>query len=110
MQEREEKKRYKVIIHTFPNEKDMSPNTIEIDKETSNVKLISRHDKLSLSLIRNKTYIALFETFLPAGYPNSVAEGYLKFSIYNNLSALCITTMSFLSAQSLFVAIGRYFN
>lgn len=76
----------------------MSPNTIEIDRETSKVTVISGADRLSLKMIRNKTYIALFETFLPAGYPNSVGEGYLKFSIYNNLSALSITVMSFLSA------------
>lgn len=76
----------------------MSPNTIEIDKETSKVTVISRNDRLSLSLIKNKTYIALFETFLPAGYPHSVAEGYLKFSFFNNLSAMSITVMSFLSA------------
>lgn len=85
----------------------MSPNTIEIDKDSSKVNVISRHDRLSWRLIKNKTYITLFETFLPAGYPNSVGEGYLKFSVFNNLSALCITAMSFLSAQSLFVAIGR---
>ena len=85
----------------------MSPNTIEIDRETSKVTVISSHEGFSFRVLKNKTYIALFETFLPAGYPNSVAEGYLKFSIYNNLSALSITIMSFLSAQSLFVAIGR---
>lgn len=76
----------------------MSPNTIEIDKETSKVTMISRHDNRSISLIKNKAYITLFETFLPAGYPNSVGEGYLRFSFYNNFSALCITAMSFLSA------------
>lgn len=98
LQKKEEQKKYKVIIHTFPNEKDMSPNTIEIDRETSKVTVISSADRLSLKMIKNKTYIALFETFLPAGYPNSVGEGYFKFSIYNNLSALSITVMSFLSA------------
>jgi len=100
-------KKHRIIIHTFPNEKDPSPNTIEIDKETGKVQVISNTDKLSLRSVKNKTYIGLFETFLPAGYPNSVAEGYLKFSIYNNISSFCITAMSFLSAQSLFVAIGR---
>jgi hypothetical protein len=76
----------------------MSPNTIEIDKESSKVEMISHHDRISWKLIKNKTYIALFETFLPVGYPHSVAEGYLKFCFYNNFSAFCITSMSFLSA------------
>jgi hypothetical protein len=60
--------------------------------------IISKHDKLSLSAFRSYIYITLHETFLPAGYPHSVAEGYLKFSIFNNLSAMSITAMSFLSA------------
>eukprot|EP00347_Sterkiella_histriomuscorum_P012381 403368796 len=106
LQQKEELKKYKVVIHTFPNDKDMSPNTIEIDRESSQVTVISKNDRISWGLVKNKIYIGLFETFLPVGYPNSVAEGYLKFSIFNNLSALSITAMSFLSAQSLFVAIG----
>jgi len=42
--------------------------------------------------------IGFYETFMPSGYPRSVAEGYLKFTIYSNLSAVSITAMSFLSA------------
>lgn len=91
-------KKHKVVIHTFPNEKDPSPNTIEIERDSGKVRMISKNDKISISIIRSKIYIGLFETFLPAGYPYSVAEGYFKFSIYNNLSAMSITTMSFLSA------------
>jgi hypothetical protein len=52
-------------------------------------------------------YNGLWDTFLPAGYPHSVGDGYLRFTLYSNLSALAITAMSFLSMQSLFVAIGR---
>jgi len=60
-----------------------------------------------MSQFSRNVYNGFFETFLPSGYPDTVAPGYLRFTIYSNLSALTITTMSFLSAQSLFVAIGR---
>lgn len=38
-----------------------------------------------------------FDTFMPTGYPESVSDGYLKFLIYSNVSALAITAMAFLS-------------
>jgi len=97
----------KIIINSYPDEKDPRPNIIEIEKETGKVHAVTKNDKLSLTQIRSNIYITLHDTFLPVGYPNSVAEGYLRFAIFNNLSALSITAMSFLSAQSLFVAIGR---
>ena len=37
------------------------------------------------------------DTFMPSGYPQSVSDGYIKFSIYSNMSALAITAMAFLS-------------
>lgn len=107
MKKSEQQKKLKIVINSYPDEKDPRPNIIEIEKETGHVHAVTKHDKLSLSQLRSNVYITLHDTFLPVGYPHSVAEGYLRFAIFNNLSALSITAMSFLSAQSLFVAIGR---
>ena len=64
------------------------------------------HDPISLKQIRLNFMNGFFDTFLPSGYPHSVSDGYLWFTMYSNISALAITAMSFLSMQSLFVAIG----
>ena len=97
----------KYIIHSFPNEKDTSPSTLEIDKHSGKINVVTAHDPVSVKQFRSNIYNGFWDTFLPAGYPHSVGNGYLKFTMYSNISALAITAMSFLSAQSLFVAIGR---
>jgi hypothetical protein len=79
------------------NEKDGHPSTIEIEKNSGNIHLVTKHDRISYKQMKQNIHNSLFETFLPSGYPNSVADGYLRFSIYSNLSALSITAMSFLS-------------
>jgi hypothetical protein len=61
------------------------------------VEHINKMDRLSFSKIRARTYYNFHETFLPSGYPNSVSKGYLKFTIYSNISIISITAMSFLS-------------
>ena len=99
-------KKEKIVIHSFPSDKDPSPHTVEIDRELKKVSVITKHN-YSFQQFKKNIHIGFHETFLPAGYPNSVGEGYLKFTVYSNLSAISITIMSFLSAQSLFVSIGR---
>ena len=96
----------KIVINSFPYDKDPHPTIIQISKDTGKIECITKIDSRSFKNIKSNISNGVFETFLPAGYPQSVGEGYLKFSIYSNLSALTITAMSFLSAQSLFVAIG----
>jgi hypothetical protein len=96
----------KYVIHSFPYEKDNSPSTLEIDKISGKINIITHHDPVSVKQIKSNFLNGFFATFLPAGYPHSVADGYFRFTMYSNLSALAITAMSFLSTQSLFVAIG----
>lgn len=87
------------MIHTYAHEKDEVPKTLEIDKETGEARsILMKESKISFKQMNRNIYHGFFETFLPSGYPNTVAPGYLKFTIYSNLSALTITTMSFLSA------------
>lgn len=88
----------KYVIHSFPNDKDNSPSIIEIEKNSGKINIITQHDPVSLKQIKSNVKNGFYDTFLPAGYPHSVAEGYLKFTVYSNLSALAITAMSFLSA------------
>lgn len=97
----------KYTIHSYPGGKDESPSTLEIEKHTGKINIITEVDPISLKVIKSNIFNGFFETFLPSGYPYSVSDGYAKFTMYSNLSALAITTMSFLSMQSLFVAIGR---
>lgn len=100
----------KYVIHSFPNDKDNSPSTLEIEKNTGKINIVTKMDPISLRQIKNNIAHGFFDTFLPSGYPHSVADGYLRFTVYSNLSALAITAMSFLSAQSLFVALGSTMN
>ncbi len=38
----------KYIIHSFPNEKDTAPSTLEIDKHTGKINVITTHDPVSV--------------------------------------------------------------
>lgn len=97
----------KYTIHCFPNEKENAPSTLEIEKHSGKITIITKHDPMSLKQLKSNFVNGLSDTFMPSGYPNSVSDGYIRFTLYSNLSALAITAMSFLSMQSLFVAIGR---
>jgi hypothetical protein len=57
--------------------------------------------------MRQQISLKIMNTFLPNGYPHSVAENYFKFTFVSNIGAISFTAMSFLSTQSLFVALGR---
>ncbi len=87
----------KYIIQSYPFEKETSPPTLEIDKNTGKVTTITKHDPVSIKGLKSKVSNGFWDTFLPAGYPHSVGDGYLKFTMYSNISALAITAMSFLS-------------
>jgi hypothetical protein len=87
----------KYIIHSYPFEKDSSPATLEIEKNSGKINTITKHDPVSIKSFKSKISNGFWDTFLPAGYPNSVGDGYLKFTMYSNISALAITAMSFLS-------------
>lgn len=80
---------------------------MQIEKESGKIVQVTKLDKTTLKSLKHKFYNNLHETFLPSGYPYSVADGYLKFIILGNISSVAITSMSFLSTQALFVAIGR---
>ena len=97
----------KIIIKNFRNEKDEFPNTIDIDNVSGEVRQISRnHDKVTTRQILADSSHKMVQTFLPNGYPRSVHPNYKQFTIHANLGATAWTTMSFLSTQSLFVALG----
>lgn len=87
----------KYVIHSFPNDKDSSPSIIEIEKNSGKINRVTQHDPVSVKQIKSNIVNGFFDTFLPAGYPNSVGDGYMKFTMYSNLSALAITAMTFLS-------------
>ena len=98
----------KIVIKNYKNIKDSSPNIIDIDNETGEVRQISKdHDKMNLKNMRQQTSMKVMNTFLPNDYPNSVSSNYTKFTVASNVGAIAFTSMSFLSTQSLFVALGR---
>jgi hypothetical protein len=98
----------KIVIKNFKNIKDESPNIIDIDNETGEVRQISKdHDSLNFKNVSQQTSMKIMSTFLPNDYPNSVTPNYKTFTIASNVGAIAFTTMSFLSTQSLFVALGR---
>jgi hypothetical protein len=70
---------------------------VQIEKESGKIVQVTKLDKTTLKSLRHKIYMNLHETFLPSGYPYSVADGYLRFSLLNNLGMVAITVMSFLS-------------
>eukprot|EP00347_Sterkiella_histriomuscorum_P003816 403362828 len=96
-----------LVIQSYYNDKDEQPRIAEIDCTTGQVhKLHKAQQTNQVNQLNKNIYNGLFETFLPAGYPHTVSSSYLKFTIYSNISAFMYTAMGFLSAQSLFVAIG----
>jgi hypothetical protein len=62
--------------------------------------------KIHFALSRKELEQNFSYYFLPNGYPHSVSAGYAKFTILFTLSMFCITIMSFISTQALFVALG----
>ena len=88
----------KIVIKNFKNIKDESPNIIDIDNETGEVRQISKdHDSLNYKNISQNTSMKVMSTFLPNDYPNSVTENYKNFTIASNVGAVAFTAMSFLS-------------
>ncbi|CDW83257.1 UNKNOWN [Stylonychia lemnae] len=95
-----------LIIYNYQNDKDIGPKSVELDQTTGEIHTFQSGNQNQVDQLHRNIHNGLFETFLPAGYPHTVAPAYLKFSIYSNMSAFLYTAMGFLSAQSLFVAIG----
>lgn len=101
----------KIVIRSFKNIKDESPNVIDIDNETGEVRQISKdHDDWNFKNVSQQASLKVITTFLPNGYPETVGDQYMKFTVVANLGAMAFTTMSFLSTQSLFVALGSSMN
>lgn len=95
-------------MRNFKNIKDDKPNIIDIDRSTGNVRQISTdHDIKNFQSFKNNALLNVMNTFMPNGYPNSVAKDYMKFVCVSNVGAIAFTAMGFLSTQSLFVALGR---
>lgn len=97
----------KIVIRNFKNIKDESPNIVDIDTDTGNVRQISTdHNEWNLKNFKQQAKTSFNATFMPSGYPNSVTENYLKFCIISNVGAVGMTAMGFLSTQALFIACG----
>ena len=64
------------------------------------------HIRQSLSILNKDLHQLLTYYFLPNGYPYSVNNGYLKFTLMSTTSAFWVTLLSFISTQALFVALG----
>ena len=97
----------KIVIKSFKNMKDESPNIIDIDAETGKVRQISNdHDSVNFKNVSQKALNNFITTFLPNGFPNTVGDQYLKFTALVALEITAFTTMTFISTQSLLVALG----
>jgi hypothetical protein len=42
----------KYVIHSYPNEKDNSPSTLEIEKHSGKIKIITQHDPVSVRQLK----------------------------------------------------------
>jgi hypothetical protein len=91
-------------ILNFKKADEQDHSRLVIDNENN----IKEHNplKIHFALSRKELEQTFSYYFLPNGYPNSVAPGYAKFTILFTVSMFCITLMSFISTQALFVALG----
>ena len=65
----------KIVIKNFKNRQDESPNIIDIDSESGEVRQISRnHDKRTVFSFIKDAKENMAATFLPNGYPESVSK------------------------------------
>ena len=88
----------KIVMKSFKNIKDDKPNIIDIDCHTGKVSQISTdHDVRNFKSIKKQTFLNMMNTFMPNGYPYTVAENYLKFVAVSNIGAISFTAMGFLS-------------
>lgn len=63
----------KIVIRNFKNAKDESPNIIDIDTESGEVRQVSTdHDRLSYKNLKNEARTKMITTFLPNGFPETV--------------------------------------
>ena len=88
----------KIVIRNFKTNKDESPNIIDIDNESGQVRQISTdHDSRNFKNFQASLKGKLITTFLPNGFPHSVGSDYLRFTTLGNVGAVAMTAMSFLS-------------
>jgi hypothetical protein len=88
----------KIVIKSFKNIKDESPNIIDIDNQTGEVRQISKdHNKLNIKNISQSTNMKIMSTFMPNGYPHSVSNNYKRFTIISCIGSIAFTSMSFIS-------------
>ena len=98
---------HKIVIKNYRDRNDQSPNIIDIDNQTGEVRQISHdHDNINVKNMKSKVKTSFNATFLPSGFPESVLPGYYKYTLLSNIGAISFTAMGFLSTQCLFVSIG----
>lgn len=86
--------------------KTTEPQVVQIDAHTKEATRLTAIKRKSLAGSMEQVKEKMENTFLPAGYPDSVTKEYLPFTVYSNASSVSITAMTFLSTQALFVALG----
>ena len=88
----------KIVIKNFKNKQDESPNIIDIDNETGEVRQISRnHDARTLKTFITDARQNILNTFLPNGYPESVSKQYMTFTLASNVGGVAFIIMNLLS-------------
>lgn len=95
-----------MLIKNYKSVKTTEPQVVQIDGNTKEATRLTAIKRLSLASSMAQVKEKMENTFLPAGYPDSVTKEYLPFTIYSNASSVSITAMTFLSTQALFVALG----
>jgi len=77
-------------------------------KSKSNSKNTDRNAAVQLHILRttDKIYQLCRDLFLPIGYPNSVAEGYLEYQFYDSLQGLCSYLRGVVSTSAVLSATG----
>lgn len=64
------------------------------------------NSKLHIRRTTDKIYQLCRDLFLPIGYPNSVAEGYLEYQFYDSLQGLCSYLRGVVSTSAVLSATG----
>ena len=94
-----------IVLKNYYKEKTQEPVIIHIDG-VKEAKLLTPLRRRSFKTFKEDMKDKVIMAILPTDYPDSVSKEYLPFSIYQGVSGITITTMTFLSTQALFVALG----
>ena len=95
------------LLWSYPKPKSASCATTKLQVSQSNTaRVITKATELRVIHTTAKIGQLCRDLFLPIGYPNSVAEGYLEYQFYDSIQGLCSYLRGVVSTSAVLSATG----